>query len=212
MKTLILLGLWAATTAVAAPITYNVTVNTSSLAGTAGTLYFQFNPGDLSSDAAMATLSLFQFTGGGTLSGLPSVSGDTTGSLSSSLILRNTADNNDALQALTFGSSFQFRLLLSGTLLTNPSSTALTGSVFNFGLFGTDGITPLLTTNTDGYALTVNLNTRGMATTTTYPASANTGSPVSVSAVNAVPEPNTLLLTGAAGIVLLCALRRRAVA
>ena len=55
------------TSAVAGPITYDVTVDTSSIAGTMGSLDFNFNPGPLVTQAA--SLQIIDFTSDGTLAG-----------------------------------------------------------------------------------------------------------------------------------------------
>src|ERR1035441_4992625 len=58
-------------------ITYGVTVNTSSISGTAGSLDFQFNPGPLVTQAA--SLQILSFASNGSLAGSPSLTGDVTG-------------------------------------------------------------------------------------------------------------------------------------
>ena len=63
--------------AYASPITYLVTVNTSSIAGTQGSLDFNFNPGPLTSQAASA--QILSFSSNGSLIGSPSLTGDATG-------------------------------------------------------------------------------------------------------------------------------------
>src|ERR1035441_4720991 len=63
----------------AGPITYNVTVNTSSIAGTAGSLDLNFNPGPQVTQAA--NLQILNFASNGTLAGSPSLTGDVSGTL-----------------------------------------------------------------------------------------------------------------------------------
>ncbi len=68
-----------ASMASAAPITYDVTVNSSSISGTAGSLDFNFNPGPLVTQPA--SLQILNFTSDGTLAGSPVLTGDVTGAL-----------------------------------------------------------------------------------------------------------------------------------
>lgn len=179
--------------AFASTFTYNVSVNTSSLTGT-GTLYFQFNPGDVTSDLATATISNFS---GAVLNGSPLFSGSSSGSLASSLAIANTSSNNDALQAVTFGSLLAFRVRIAETY----TGTATTGSVFNFGIYKDDGFTPLLTTQPDGYSIIVNLDNANHAA-----AQSTTSSAV---ITNAVPEPGTLTGAGVALCGLKLTMRRK---
>jgi hypothetical protein len=63
-----------ASIALAAPISYDVTVDTSSISGTAGSLDFEFNPGPLVTQAA--SLQILNFASDGTLTGSPVLTGD----------------------------------------------------------------------------------------------------------------------------------------
>ena len=169
----------------ASTFSYNVVVNSASLSGTPGSLYFQFNPGDVSSDSAIASFSNFQITGPGSLTGSTVVSGGGSGTLPFSLAIANSASNNDALQLLTFGTALRFQVTLAETF----TGSALTGSVFNFGLFQPDGVTPRLTSDPDGYSVVINLDNKNRAfaaSTTTFA----TVTPVP----SAVPEPAAALL------------------
>src|SRR5215472_6236002 len=73
----VLFGL--ASTSLAAPITYDVTVDTSSITGVAGSLDFEFNPGPLVSQPA--SLQILDFTSDGALAGTPALTGDVVGAL-----------------------------------------------------------------------------------------------------------------------------------
>ncbi len=194
-KTVFTLLLFTCSAAFASTFTYNVAVNTASLQNTTGTLYFQFNPGDVTSDAATATVSNFQIPGG-SLTGAPLLSpGVTFGG--GAFVIPNTFANNDALQAVAFGTSLLFRLTLAETF----TGTALTGSVFNFGVFQDDGITPLLTNRIDGYSVIIDLDTVNGASAQSTTAAATV--------VSAIPEPSTMLML-AAGCAGLLAYRFRA--
>src|SRR5437879_7504439 len=85
--------LFAASLAWADPITYDVSVNTSAISGTSGSLEFQFNPGGL--DTQAASLQILNFTSDGTLAGSPAVTGDVSGTLPGTLTFDNGAFFND---------------------------------------------------------------------------------------------------------------------
>ncbi len=76
-----------ASMASAAPITYDVTVDTSSISGTAGSLDFNFNPGPLVTQAA--SLQIPNFASNGALAGSPSLTGDVAGVLPATLTFDN---------------------------------------------------------------------------------------------------------------------------
>ncbi|MBY0374134.1 MAG: NF038129 family PEP-CTERM protein [Bryobacteraceae bacterium] len=92
-----------------AAISYQVSVNTSSLENVAGNLNFQFNPGGNDSQGATAEISGFSTTGGG-LAGVPSTLGSVAGTLPGTVTLTNGAFLNDYYHGFTFGTSFQFVL------------------------------------------------------------------------------------------------------
>src|SRR4051794_21315195 len=107
-----------ASVAGASTVTYNVDLNTSTIAGTTGFLDFQFNP-VAGAPASNATLGGFTL-GGGSAIGLPVLDGDATGSLGTSVVLRNTTSLNAFLQSILFGSSVRFTVSLSGPALDPP--------------------------------------------------------------------------------------------
>src|SRR5580704_14474617 len=76
-----------AATAMANVITYDVTVNTSSISGTTGSLDFNFNPGSLVTQSA--SLQILSFTSNGTLAGSPELTGDASGALPGTLTFDN---------------------------------------------------------------------------------------------------------------------------
>jgi len=176
----------------AAPITYSVTVNTTSLAGTTGFLDFDFAPG---SDSQSATVSISGFSTDGLLSGLAQVNGAVTGNLPGSLSITNTTQFNDYFQGLNFGTSIFFTLTLSGPALSTPNGTSTSGSTFAFGMFDATGSNPLLTSDPNGNTFTVQVNLIGTTSVTTFPP-ANGGNPAAtvVTAESTVPEPSTLML------------------
>jgi hypothetical protein len=201
ISSFLLASLLAATPlAWASPITYDVTVNTSSLAGTTGSLDFQFNPGPLVTQAA--SLQVLEFTSDGTLvvNSLPSpqLTGDVSGDLSSVVTFDNGTQYNDYFEDFTYGTTLSFEVSLYGPALSSPDGVSTSGSIFAFSMFSDPfGTIPALTTDTtDGFAATLNLNLDGTATATD-------SSPVaSISPVVATPEPSSLLLlaTGLLGL------------
>src|SRR5215831_13817686 len=119
--------------ATANPITYSVFVNTSSIAGTTGSLDFNFNPGPLS--AQSASVQILNFTGDGTLGGNPSPIGDVDGVLPAVLTFDNATAFNDYFQTFTFGATLSFDVSLFGPALSTPDGTSTSGSTFAFSMF-----------------------------------------------------------------------------
>ena len=78
----------------AGPITYDVTVNTSSIFGTTGSLDFNFNPGPFTTQ--LAQLQILSFTSDGTLAeACPCGTGDVSGQLPATLTFDNGSGLND---------------------------------------------------------------------------------------------------------------------
>lgn len=188
--------------AMADGLTYNVTVDTSSIVGTGGSLDFQFNPGPLVTQTA--NLQIQSFTSSGTL-GSPMLSGDVGGALPGTVSFDNGGGYNDYFTGFTYGSALSFLVNLYGPAVTSPDGISTSGSRFAFSMFSDPGGTvPVLTSDlTDGYALTGDINLDGTATITNYSSQLTVTSPVT-----ATPEPSTLLLLGS-GLASLGFLRRR---
>lgn len=183
-----------ASMASAAPITYDVTVDTSSISGTAGSLDFNFNPGPLVTQAA--SLQIINFTSDGTLAGSPMLTGDVAGALPATLTFDNGAGFNDYFEGFTFGSTLSFQVSLYGPALSSPDGTSTSGSTFAFSMFSdASGTMPALTTDTtDGFAFTVDVNLDGTTTVSNFSAQTT----VVPATTPAVPEPGTLPLMAAA--------------
>jgi hypothetical protein len=140
-----------ATTSAFASISYDFSVDTSSVIGQQGYIDLQFNPGtttvpgsaaitNLNSDATLGTIQL----SGGATGALPSVT------------INNSTNYNDYFQAVTFGKTFNFSLNLSNS----------PGSSFYLAFLDTTGVNPLLTTDSvNGYATIIDVNTNGAALT-----------------------------------------------
>jgi hypothetical protein len=190
----------------AGSVTFNVTVDTSSLNGQSGYLDSQFNPGG--SGAAAATASITGFTSDGALQpGAPlnGVSGDVSGALPGTLTLNNSTAFNDSFEGFTFGNTVRFALTLSGPAVGGAGAV---GSAFAFSLFDVTGSIPLLTTDPNGSVLTINVNADGSTTVQTFPQSPNNPTPVAT--VSSVPEPSSLALSASVLAGLAIGRRKRA--
>jgi hypothetical protein len=168
----------------AAPITYNVTVDSTSISGTAGSLDFEFNPGPLVTQAA--SLQILNFASDGTPAGNPSLTGDVTGALPATLTFDNGTAFNDYFEGFTFGSTLSFQVSLFGPALSSPDGKSTSGSTFAFSMFSdAAGTLSVLTADTtDGFAFTIDVNLDG--TTTVTNSSAQT---TVVPAITPVPAP-----------------------
>jgi len=185
------LFLFVGSAASAGPITYGVTVDTSSIAGTAGSLDFNFNPGPFVTQAA--SLQILSFSGDGTLAGSSTLTGDVSGALPATLTFDNGTGFNDYFEGFTFGATLAFNVSLYGPALSSPDGVSTSGSTFALSMFSDPaGTIPALTTDTtDGFAFTVDVNLDG--TTTVSDFSSQTG----VEQVgSSVPEPSSLILLG----------------
>jgi len=209
LKTLagFLIAIFASAALEAAPISYSVLVNTSSIAGVSGNIDYQFNPGAFTSDPAFVTISMF--SSDGTLAGAPVLTGDVAGALPASVTIHNTFGFNDYSDGFTFGSVLSFRVRFDGTALTSPSPSATSGSTFAFSLFNADFSSALLSTDTvNGALVQGDVNLDGTVTITNF----GVGHTTTVSPVPdgppTVPEPATLLLV-AGGFVAAVARRGR---
>ena len=186
--------LFFAAVASASPITYGVTVNTSSIFGTVGSLDFNFNPGPLVTQSAL--LQTLNFTSDGVLAGAcPGGLGDVSGQLPATITFDNGAGLNDYFDDFTFGSTISFQVSLYGPALSSPDGVSTSGSTFAFGMFSdAAGTIPVLTTDTtDGFAFTVGVNLDGTTTVTNFSSQTDVGSGTST-----IPEPSSLALLGMA--------------
>ena len=181
--------------AMADPITYNVTVDTSSISGTAGSLDFNFNPGPFVTQAA--SLQILNFSSNGSLAGnCPCGIGDVTGQLPATVTFDNATAFNDYFDQFTYGSILSFDVSLYGPALSSPDGVSTSGSTFAFSMFSdADGTVPALTSDTtDGFAVTIDVNLDGTTTVTNYSPQAG----VTPLDATTVPEPSTLKLIAAA--------------
>jgi hypothetical protein len=172
----------------AAPITYDISVDTSSVSGTDGSLDLQLNPGPLVTQ--LASLQILNFSSNGSLAGSPSVSGDVTGVLPATLTFDNLTGFNDYFEGFTFGSTLSFQISLFGPALSSPNGTSTSGSAFAFSMFAdTAGTLPILTSDPDGSAVILAVNLDGTTTPTNFSNQTSI-----VPQTSAVPEPTGLAL------------------
>ena len=192
--------------ALGGPITYNVTIDTSSISGTAGSLDFNFNPGPLVSQSA--SLQILGFASNGTLASSPITTGDVAGVLPATLTFDNGTAFNDYFEGLAFGSTLSFQVSLFGPALSAPDGISTSGSTFAFSMFSDAGGTiPTLTTDTtDGFAFTVDVNLDGTTTLTDFSSESNVTP--ATTPVGTSPEPASFALFGA-GIGLLIVIKFR---
>jgi hypothetical protein len=184
-----------------ASVAYLVSVDTSTLSGDSGFLDFQFQPG---SNFQSGSVEVSSFTPAGAL-GSGSASGNVTGTLPPSITIVNDASpppfGNDYFIGFTYGSSLSFLVTLGGPVIETPNDSS-DGSTFSFGMFASDGATPLLTTDTtDGYAFLINVNPDGSTEVSDFITTSN-------SVAQAIPEPG---LTGLIGTGLCFVLANRRV-
>jgi hypothetical protein len=184
-------------------ITYDVTIDTSSITGTAGSLDLNFNPGPLVTQAA--NLQILGFTSNGTIVNCAAniqgfcPTGDVSGTLPSALAFDNSTVFNDYFAGFTFGSTLFFQVSFYGPALSSPDGVSTSGSTFAFSMFSdAAGTSPVLTTDTtNGFAFTVNVNLDGSTAVTNNSAQANI-----VPLTSGVPEPSSLALVGTAAALL----------
>jgi hypothetical protein len=175
---------------IASANTYHIDANTSSLAGTTGSLDLSFNPGPLVTQSA--SVDILNVVTDGAISGSATLTGDVTGSFpASTLSFDNGTGFNDYFTAFTFGNSLAFDVDLFGPAISAPDGISTSGSSFALSIFSDPaGTLPALTTNTtDGFAYTVSINLDGTTTATDY---------LVTSSSSPIPEPPgwVLAMTG----------------
>jgi hypothetical protein len=180
IKLLVIAVIMLAASSAFASLSYDVTIDTTKFgaAGQDGYLYFQFNPGGDSYQAATASVTAFSTDGVlGAQDTVNIMNGSAvTGTLPGTVTLANTNAINDYNHAIHFGNTMTFTVVFDGTAVTAPNGTSLNGSTFSLDLFQDAlGATPFL--NQYGYSTAVafDLNTNGTvtdATPTPIPAAA----------------------------------------
>ena len=191
--------IFAASSAFASLSTYDVTVNTSSLAGETGYLYLQYVTN--STLASTATVSTFDSDAVlGAQDTVDVVDGSAVhGTLPGNVVFANTNAINDYNHAITFGNSLSFLVTLSSASTSTTSGV----STLSLGLFADAfGGTPLLNVNGGSYAgtvATISLHDNGSTDAQSLDAS-TTATPT--------PIPGALYLLGS-GLMGLVGMRRK---
>jgi hypothetical protein len=168
-------------------LAFNFNVDTTSLAGTAATLAFDF----INGDSAVNTAQINNFLTDGSFDpNLALITGDVSGSLSSTVTFSDTSFFNELLQPITLGNTFRFQLD------TTNAFAGGTPDSFSFFILDSSGF-PLGTTDPISgsnalFALDLNGTGNGnlsvFASTSTQP-----NQPTwSVVPVQSVPEPSCL--------------------
>jgi hypothetical protein len=196
-----LLVLFGSTAAADVITSYNIFIDTSSLAGNPGGIYLSFSPG-FDSDPASVAISAFE-----PLAGLPGGPAFTDGGVTGTLDTGNlTFTNylyalNDYGEYVTFGASLSF----TATFDLPDALVGSSGSELDIELTGPDLATPVLTSDQSGNIVEIPYDQTGLFTPTSTSPSA-TVTPAS----SATPEPGTplLLLAGLGVIAFLPAHRR----
>jgi hypothetical protein len=168
----------AALTDPAGFVAYQVSVDTSALAGTSGVLDFQLNPGALP-DAQAATV---------TVSGLPG------GTLS----LTNSGPLNEARVPITYGGAVLFDVRVTGDAVAFPRSGPF-GSTFALQLLGADGATPDGTTDPGGAVLRIAVNPDGTTTAATFAAGVRVAAATPATVADAPLQASILLVRATEG-------------
>lgn len=183
-----------------ADTTYQIDLNTTPLSGYSGFVDLQFNPGGFDSLDASANIS--QVTTNGSLSNSDVLAGSASGMLPSGAVIENVAAYNDLFQGFTFGSDLDFRVTFSGSALSPGASITSSGSTFAVSLYGTDQVTPLLSTSSTGALALVTINPDGSIVSTTYPDTDGiTHASVVLLPSTSVPEPGNIVLAVCLGLV-----------
>jgi hypothetical protein len=176
-----------------AQIMYDVTVNTTTIAGQSGYFDIQFDPDTL--DSLPASIGISEFTSDSVFTGGPTVTGDVIGTLPGQVTLNNDTPFNDLFQSVTFGNSTTFETTLYGPAFNPLPPYPSGGSTFSMSLYASDGVTPLLTTDPGGSILYIDVNPDGSTVATNFPSDFNGGASVTTFGTvvgTAVPEPSAL--------------------
>jgi Beta-propeller repeat len=130
----------------AGKVSFHVTLDTSSIAGQSGVITVQFNPGTIAASSAHASVSA--------ISGL-------AGAMPATITLITSHLLNLESHPVTFGRRLDFDVTLS---MDATSASGRFGSSFALQVLGSDGVAPLLSTDSSGAVFRANLAPNGTAT------------------------------------------------
>ena len=181
-----------------------VSVNTTTLNGTVGSLDFAFDSGALSSQPA--TVQVLNFTGAAFAGGRQTTGAVTGGPLGSAPITISNStvyQSNDEFESVSFGYSLSFTLDFGGPAVNNPSGSSTSTSQFGFYTYAdANGRIPILTNDPTGLSGLVTINLNGSLSTSAVSPELTFAAPT--------PEPATFwLMGGAAGFLGMARLLRR---
>lgn len=209
--TLRALALACAAVALASPVlraqvAFDFHLNTSSLIGhPSGPFYldFQLNDGSgLGNGNNTATLSLFNFHGGGALPDINTFGG-VTGNLSSIVTLTDTSFFNEFFQAFTPGASLDFRFELT-TVVDAPTPDLFAFSILDQNLFSLPTFSPA-----DAFVTIDITGPNPLVQAFAGNATAPGGIGIPTPEVVPVPEPSTYGLIGALALAGFVWMKRR---
>lgn len=184
-----LLALGSVTSA-RADLNFNVSLDTSALVGGSYFLDFQLNDGDgVANNSALLSNFLF---GGGSAAGSPVLIGGASGSLGAGASLLDTDFLNELTEGFTPGSTLSFDV----SLTTNMDPGGFAPDQFSFAILDDQG-NEIPTTNPNGSFISVDLD----SSTPTIVASAATGNLTIPAPQIVVPEPNTMAMLLAGGLM-----------
>ncbi len=156
-------------------------IDTSSLAGTTGSIDFQFDPGPNTVESASVAIRGFQ---GATFTSDVQTGGVTGGPLPNQLSIANSGVLNEDLEDLIFSQTILFTLDFSGVAINNPSSQRpQSGSTFTVGLFSDPNATIPSLIDPGGVAFEADISPSGQFTTV-----------LDSSQASLIPEPRYLYL------------------
>jgi len=188
IKLLIVAVLMFAATSAFADYSYDLNVNTSSVAGLPGYMDIQFDPGI---SHAAATAAITYFNSDALLTSPAALSGGAAGQLPAAVTINNTTGYNDYFQAVTFGNTMDLGVHVTGAG-ANSSSFALS-------FLDSAQANALLTNDqVNGYATVINGTPNGPVVTNNS----------SQTVVTATPIPAAAYLFGS-GLMGLVGIRRK---
>jgi hypothetical protein len=160
-----------ATTTWAGSLDYLITMNTSSIDGTNGSLDFALYPGAGTDLTLTATVSNF-ITDTGAYGGTQTLTGNAAGGPVTSggtltLFDNAVSQDNDDLETFTYGNTLSFLVVLSGNAVDAPDGLGTSPNEFDFYTYSdAAGTVPVLTSDATGISGTIDVSPEGVAGTT----------------------------------------------